>query len=207
MAGTRTACLGSDNAGGGDAPDNEAPDDDMPDNDGDDMDLPPVELISTIQGSGMSSERVGEQVSVEAIVTLDAREGMNGFFLQEADADRDGDKSTSEGIFVYLPNDNDVADFTVGDRVRLTGTVEEYQGKTQLSGVSALEVTGQDQPLPTFTALDLPIDDKSTLAARESMLVSIQGEDGTPLTVTDTYALGRYGTVTLSSGGRLDHRE
>ncbi|GHC29972.1 extracelullar DNA degradation protein EddB [Kushneria pakistanensis] len=202
-----------DGLGNGDAPgdasDNEVPGDDSPDNgvpnnDGDNMDLPPVELISTIQGSGMSSERVGDEVSVEAIVTLDARNGLNGFFLQEEDADRDGDKTTSEGIFVYLPDDSNVADFTVGDRVRLTGTVEQYQGKTELTDVRSLDVTARDQPLPTITELDLPIEDKSTLSARESMLVSITGEDGTPLTVTDTYELGRYGTVTLSSGGRLE---
>ncbi|WP_457807672.1 ExeM/NucH family extracellular endonuclease [Kushneria sp. EE4] len=202
--------LGGDGAGDapdsdapGDAPDNEAPGNDRPDSNGDPMDLPPVELISTIQGSAMSSERAGDEVSLEAIVTLDARDGMNGFFLQEEDADRDGDKTTSEGIFVYLPDDSNVADFTVGDRVRLTGTVEEYQGKTQLSDIAALEVTGRDQPLPTITELDLPIDDKSSLAARESMRVSFQGEDGAPLTVTDTYELGRYGTVTLSADGRL----
>ncbi|ARS51749.1 ExeM/NucH family extracellular endonuclease [Kushneria konosiri] len=205
--------LGSDGAGSGDAPDNEAPGDDLPndgtpdngipDNHGDNMDLPPVELISTLQGSTMSSERVGDEVSVEAIVTLDARNGLEGFFLQEEDADQDGDDATSEGIFVYLPDDSNVADFTAGDRVRLTGTVEEYQGKTELTDISALKVTARDQPLPSLTELDLPIADKSSLAAFESMRVSFQGEDGAPLTVTDTYELGRYGTVTLSSGGRL----
>ncbi|MFC0336329.1 hypothetical protein SAMN05421848_1089 [Kushneria avicenniae] len=176
---------------------------DTPDNNGDDMDLPPVELISTIQGSTMSSERVGDEVSVEAIVTLDARDGLDGFFLQEEDADNDGDDTTSEGIFVYLPDDSSVADFTVGDRMRLTGTVEQYQGKTELTDVRSLDVTARDQPLPTLTELDLPIEDKSTLSARESMLVRITGEDGTPLAVTDTHELGRYGTTTLSSGGRL----
>ncbi|SPJ34409.1 ExeM/NucH family extracellular endonuclease [Kushneria phyllosphaerae] len=200
--------LGNDGASSGDTPDkdadNESPGGDASNNDGDDMDLPPVELISTIQGSGMSSERAGDQVSVEAIVTLDARDGMSGFFLQEEDADRDGDEATSEGIFVYLSNDSDITDFNVGDRVRLSGTVEQYQGRTELTDVTSLEVTARDQPLPTLTALDLPIDDKSSLAARESMLVSIQGEDGTPLTVTDTFELGRYGTATLSAGGRLE---
>ncbi|WP_456267944.1 ExeM/NucH family extracellular endonuclease [Kushneria sp. AK178] len=199
--------LGSEGTGNADTPADDTPEEtppDTPDNNGDDMDLPPVELISTIQGSGMSSERVGDEVSLEAIVTLDARDGLDGFFLQEADADRDGDETTSEGIFVYLPDDSNVADFTVGDRVRLTGTVEQYQGKTQLSDIAALEVTERDQPLPSLTELDLPIDDKSTLSAYESMRVSFQGADGEPLTVTDTYELGRYGTVTLSSGGRLE---
>ncbi|WP_445621088.1 ExeM/NucH family extracellular endonuclease [Kushneria sp. Sum13] len=199
--------LGGDDTGSGDAPDDlpdsETPSDNTPDNPGDDMDLPPVELISTIQGSGMSSQRAGETVSVEAIVTLDARDGLDGFFLQEEDADRDNDETTSEGIFVYLPDDERFADFNAGDRLHLSGTVEEYQGKTQLSDIVALEVTGQDQPLPSATSISLPIDDKSSLAAFESMRVNMQGENGEPLTVSDTFELGRYGSVTLSSGGRL----
>ncbi|ART63954.1 ExeM/NucH family extracellular endonuclease [Kushneria marisflavi] len=198
--------LGSDATGDADTPADDVPNDtppDIPDDNGDTMDLPPVELISTLQGSTMSSERVGDEVSVEAIVTLDARDGLEGFFLQEEDADQDNDELTSEGIFVYLPDSTSVADVAVGDRVRLTGTVEEYQGKTELTDVRSLEVTAQDQKLPTLTEVDLPIADKSTLAALESMRVSFQGEDGAPLTVTDTYELGRYGTVTLSSGGRL----
>lgn len=167
------------------------------------MDLPPIEVISTLQGSGMRSEMVGERTSVEAIVTLDARAGLDGFFLQEEDADRDDDDTTSEGIFVYLPDDERFADFTEGDRVRLTGTVEEYQGKTQLGDITSLEVTGRDQPLPSLTEVTLPIADKSDLAAFESMRVAFNSENGEPLTVTDTYELGRYGSVTLSAGGRL----
>ena len=172
---------------------------------GDDMEAPPVELISTIQGSGMQSALAGQRVSVEAIVTMDARDGLSGFFVQEEEADQDGDDATSEGLFVYLQDGQNAQfdDISVGDRVRLSGTVEEYEGKTELTDLTALEVTGTDQALPDAAELTLPMADKSTLAAFESMRVSIEGEDSTPLTVTDTYELGRYGSVTLSSGGRL----
>ncbi|MFC0266852.1 ExeM/NucH family extracellular endonuclease [Kushneria aurantia] len=167
------------------------------------MDLPPVALISTLQGSGMQSAMVGERVSVEAIVTLDARAGLDGFFLQEEDTDSDGDATTSEGLFVYLPDDTDFADVTTGDRVRLSGSVEEFRGKTQLGDIEALAVTGRRQPLPTAAGISLPIDDKSHLAAFESMRVQVGGMDGMPLSVTDTFELARYGSVTLSTGGRL----
>ncbi|MBZ9557105.1 MULTISPECIES: ExeM/NucH family extracellular endonuclease [unclassified Modicisalibacter] len=168
-------------------------------------DTPPatsdVTLISQVQGTGMVSPLEGRQVTLDAIVTLDAQDGLDGFFIQEEDADRDADAQTAEGLFVYAPNADDVA---LGDRVRLSGTVTQYQGKTELSDVGDLQVQARDQALPSITEVTLPIADKSTLAAFEGMRVAITGEDTSPLSVTDTYELGRYGSVTLSSGGRLE---
>ncbi|MEL7046918.1 MAG: hypothetical protein AAGL66_18180 [Pseudomonadota bacterium] len=64
------------------------------------------ELISTVQGSDAASPLVGSVVTIEGVVVGDFQTGagangdMNGFFVQEEDADADNDASTSEGIFV-----------------------------------------------------------------------------------------------------------
>lgn len=160
-----------------------------------------VTLISQVQGSGMVSPLEGQQVTLDAVVTLDGQDGLDGFFIQEQDADWDDDDRTSEGLFVYAPDATDVA---VGDQIRLSGTVTQYEGKTELSDISALEVEAHDRSLPSITGIELPVADKSTLAAFEGMRVAVGGENGEALSVTDTYELGRYGTVTLSSGGRLE---
>ncbi|WP_187775951.1 ExeM/NucH family extracellular endonuclease [Salinicola corii] len=165
--------------------------------------LPPpgaVTLISAVQSSGMISPLEGQQVTLDAVVTLTSQAGLDGFFIQEQDADWDDNAQTSEGLFVYAPE----ADVAVGDQIRVSGTVTQYEGKTELSNVSALEVEARDQALPSISELTLPIADKSTLSAFEGMRVAMSGDNDSPLTVTDTYELGRYGTVTLSSGGRLE---
>ena len=50
------------------------------------------------QGSGDASTMEGDEVTVEAVVTYVT---STGFFLQEEDADADGNAATSEGLFIY----------------------------------------------------------------------------------------------------------
>ncbi|MGJ8521674.1 hypothetical protein R84981_000335 [Carnimonas sp. R-84981] len=182
------------------------------DDDSDDGDTPPdpdtITLISSIQGSGPVSPLVGDQVTVEAVVTMNAQDGLSGFFIEEEDADWDDDDTTSEGIFVYTPEAETLHE---GDKVRLSATVDNYQGKNELKNVTQLDVLDHDQALPSMTTVTLPVFDTSSLFSYQGMRVAFEAEDGTPLTVTDTYELGRYGSVTLSSGGRViqyteDHR-
>ncbi|MCM5704550.1 ExeM/NucH family extracellular endonuclease [Larsenimonas salina] len=193
-----------DDGSGGDTGGSDSGNSDSGDNGAEGGSGEPIEgitRISTVQGEGMSSDLVGREVTVDAIVTLDSQNGMSGFFIQEQDADRDDNPATSEGLFIYAP---DAAEVAVGDRVQVTGTVEQYEGRTELSDITGLEVLARDQDLPDITELTLPIADKNTLAAFEGMRVAVSADDEAPLTVTDTYELGRYGTVTLASGGRLE---
>ncbi len=96
--------------------------------------LPPMEVkIHEVQGSTDVSPLVGQRVIVEGVVVGD-EEGpapaLRGFFVQEEDADVDGDPATSEGVFVFN-FDNDSVD--LGDVVSVEGTVEERFGNTQLT--------------------------------------------------------------------------
>ena len=154
----------------------------------------PAMAISTIQGSGSASPLVGQVVQVEAVVTH-TMPGLKGYTLQAVGAEQDADASTSEAVFVYV-NNNDVG-VTVGQRVRVQGTVGEYFNHTQLSNVSATLDCGTSA-LPEPVEMALPVASLTELEAVEGMLVRYSQ----PLTVNDTYTLGRYGELTLSNGRR-----
>lgn len=165
------------------------------------MVLPPlgrVTKIHTIQGNGAVSPQVGRIHTIEGVVVGDFQKStqLDGFFVQEEDQDADEDPTTSEGIFVYAPEGDDV---NIGDVVRMTGEVTEFYGSTQLYKIRKLKVIRKAAILPAATQISLPLKNFDFFERYESMLVSFSQI----LTVTDTYNLGRYGQITLSSGGRL----
>lgn len=155
----------------------------------------PATFIHEIQGSGDATPIPGTSVIVQAVVTA-AYQGegqLGGYFLQEEDADADADLSTSEGVFVFDPN-NDVA---VGDLVRILGTTEEFFDLTQISDVTGLVQcdTGQISSV-SASSLTLPISSLDEYEQVEGMLVAFSQ----PLTVNETFVLSRFGQVTLSDG-------
>lgn len=161
-----------------------------------DDDLAGTVLISTVQGPGFTTPLLGETVTVEAVVTGVFNDGGNGglrgFYLQEEEADSDGNPTTSEGIFVFSDN----ADVSVGDLLKLSGQAAEFSGQTQLGGVT-YELLATGLPLPTAVSLSLPLAD-SSLEALEGMRVA-----PVDLIVTETFDLARFGEITVTSGERL----
>lgn len=158
-------------------------------------------LIHTIQGSGATSPLAGQTVTVEAIVVGDFQgaAGLGGFFVQEEDAQADSDPTTSEGLFVFQGNTG--VDVNVGDRVLVTGVVTEFGNGTsqltELSSVTSVVVQAPGQPLPAARVVSFPLAQSSDLEALEGMRITVD----TTMTVTDTFSLGRFGEVLLSSGG------
>lgn len=160
--------------------------------------------ISAIQGSGASSPFSGSPLTTEGIVSGDYQPAtlQSGFFIQSAQAD--GDPATSEGLFVYVPMGNALSsrDVKPGDRVRVSGTVKEYASGggtlTELDAITALTICASGAELSP-TPVALPVSTGTALEAYEGMLVTFPQE----LTVSETYSLGRYGELLLSSGGRL----
>ncbi|HCE40202.1 MAG: ribonuclease [Alcanivorax sp.] len=149
----------------------------------------PVTRVAAIQGDGDASPLAGEGHVIEAVVTA-VYPAFDGFYVMETEAHRDNDPATSEGLFVYQPE----ADVSAGDRVRVSGTVNEYYGLTQ---ISADDRAVCEQGLTVSpVALTLPFDDPADREALEGMLVSVEQ----PLTVSDNYELARYGSMTLSNG-------
>ncbi len=155
----------------------------------------PYTPIYDIQGSGAETPlAVKTGVSTRGVVTGDFQLAgqLKGFFLQ--DPAGDGNDLTSDGIFVV----SSAVDVAVGDVVRVTGTVAEYQGQTEFSPVSSVTKCGSTSPLAP-TTVHLPEAHNGDLERYEGMLVSIPEQ----LTVDQNYFQGRYGQVTLSSSGRL----
>lgn len=165
-----------------------------------------VMSIADIQGSGTSSPLIDQDVIVEGIVSGDFQEGDNdhgrnlgGFYLQGAS---DDDPATSDGVFVYDGN-APATDVEPGDRVRVTGKVQEYYGETQVVA-SDVTVIGQGTVLPAPVYLPLSTTSNSDgelivdLEPYEGMLVTFPQA----LTVSQLRNLERYGEILLSQGGR-----
>src|SRR5262249_12170044 len=84
-----------------------------------------ITAIHTIQGSGHTSPLVGATVTTQGVViavdTTSGGESSRGFYIQ--DPNPDGDASTSEGIFVFMPTGTLP---TPGHLVQVTGKVQEF---------------------------------------------------------------------------------
>ena len=171
----------------------------------------PDPVVSTydIQGSDVSSPLVGQNVIVEGVVTGDFQDNdgdtqsnLRGFYIQ--DASGDGDATTSDGLFVF-DGSNPSTPVSVGDLVRVSGSVVEFFGETQVSA-QAVEVIGSGS-VPA-TPINLPATNVLSnadgdlipdLEAFEGMLVSFPDA----LSATELRNLDRFGEVRLSQGGRL----
>ncbi|MBE1593139.1 hypothetical protein ACFPOI_20985 [Nonomuraea angiospora] len=90
-----------------------------------------------------------------------------------------------------------VKDVKVGDRVLVTGRATEFNGWTELSPVTAVDVCGAGSV--AAQPYKLPIETTGGLERVENVLLTFPQ----PLTVSEHYNLGRFGEVTLSSQGRL----
>jgi hypothetical protein len=173
---------------------------------------PTPAFIHDIQSSGPQVITGTYVITGVVVGDFQGSEQLQGFFVQEEDADADNDPATSEGIFVYCdtcPNDVDV-----GDQVEVTGEAEESFGMSQIAATANGDVNflSAGNPLPTPATLTLPVPNVPTgniniaLAAidiyyepYEGMLVTISDT----LTVAEYFQLSRYGQLVLSEGDRL----
>ena len=155
--------------------------------------------ISAIQGAGLVSPVLGNTVVIEGVVVGDfqANDGdgfgtdLGGFFVQEEDADVDGDPATAEGVFVFAPGAADVA---VGDVVRLEGVVEEFRGTTQVASVTLL-ACGAAATLPAATEIVFPLSSIADLEAFEGMLVTFPQD----LVISEFFNFDRFGEIVLAN--------
>ncbi|MCA7997082.1 ExeM/NucH family extracellular endonuclease [Burkholderia metallica] len=149
--------------------------------------------IADLRSAAGPSPLAGRTTSIEAVVTaaFDGADGLGGFFVQQADAQRRHRPGVPEGVFVYAPN----ARAKAGDLVHLTGRVDERYGRTQFTLSGGVTVCARGQTVTPAT-LTLPVAAHAVLAAHEAMRVRLPQT----LTVSDTHDLGRYGSVVLSNG-------
>jgi uncharacterized protein len=158
----------------------------------------PATLISAIQGSGAASPVVGTQVLVEGIVVGDFQNNagpdngeLNGFYVQEEDAEADGNPLTSEGIFVFGVNNIDVS---LGEKVRLRGTVTEFNDLTEINNVTTLLSCATGNVLPTAAAVNFPVTDVTDFERYEGMSVIFPQA----LVISEYFNYERFGEMVLA---------
>ncbi|MGK2851227.1 MAG: ExeM/NucH family extracellular endonuclease [Candidatus Limnocylindrales bacterium] len=152
--------------------------------------------IPQIQGAGTSSPLQGTGRTTEGVVTA-LFPNLRGFTL--LDTAGDADATTSDGIFVFRGPAYGTSTPAVGDSLRLTGRVTEFQNQTELDNLVQIISCGT-ATVPDPTPITLPETVNDDLERYEGMVVSI----AQTLTAQQNFFQGRFGQVTLASGGRLD---
>lgn len=157
--------------------------------------------IHEVQGGGAASPEVGNTVIIEGIVVGDFQGGafgasgdLDGFFVQEEDADADADATTSEGIFVF-DGSSPTLDVAVGDMVRVEGGVSEFNGLTEITSFSGVEILSSGNPLPTPASMTLPFASTDDLEAVEGMSITYPQA----LVISDYFNFDRFGEIILTS--------
>ncbi len=167
-----------------------------------------LQLISAVQGSGLTTPMAGQAVTVRGVVTADyqgAPPSLGGFYVQSLPVDDDGDPATSEGLFVYDFTSEGSGPVSVGDVVVVTGTAGEFGSQTQLAYVTSLVIEGT-APLPAITDVTLPMLSSSGLEPLEGMRVRFpQTLYVTSAGKSANFAISyeRQGELILSSDGPL----
>ena len=167
---------------------------------------PTSALIHEVQGSGPTAALIDQTVTVQAVVTslFESNDALDGFFIQEEDADADGDPATSEAVFVFCRfGDGCPPALAVGDLVTVTGDVTEFSGMTQIdTGSGSITVDSVGNTLPTATVVTLPAtgstEAEATFENIEGMIVTIAGK----LVVSEYFELARYGQIVLTADAR-----
>ncbi|MEV5001874.1 ExeM/NucH family extracellular endonuclease [Nocardioides sp. LML1-1-1.1] len=148
--------------------------------------------IADIQGSGATSPVVNTAVTTQGVVTAAyPTGGFNGFYIQTPGPDTTPGRS--DGIFVFgsVP-----AGLAVGDSVRVSGTVKEFNGLTEIDvatgSVTTIAALGTVVPKTVLPGTDcaLPGTDCLEGAALEAAREAVEGEafkPTAPYTVTDAY--------------------
>ena len=161
--------------------------------------------IHDVQGNGDVSPLVGNTIAIEGIVVGDFQDGasgtngdLNGFYVQEEDADADTDPLTSEGIFVFNGSSPSV-DVQIGDLVHVEGGVSEYNGLTEITSYTGVTVISSSNPLPAKSILSLPVSSVDAFEPYEGMYVTFPQA----LVISEYFNFDRFGEIVLTGHRHL----
>ncbi len=153
-----------------------------------------VITIGRVQGHGDRSPMEGQPVIVQGVVTGDFRDGLGGFFLQDAG---DGDAETSDGLFVVPAKSLKATTLRAGDAVRVYGNVFEDAGDGKAGTLTTLKAERIEKAkvaAPVATTIDAP---PQRWEIYEGMRVMIDA----PLSLNGSDT--RYAETSASFDGRL----
>ena len=168
---------------------------------------PSTAEIWEIQGDGPSSPLEG--FIVDTLDNAVTAVGPEGFFIQTPVARSDGDIDTSDGIFVFTGSPPAVS---VGDRVDVSGTVDEFFGFTELTGSPTVRVVGTGSvPPPVMFDSTVPTPDPTLPSCAiefecyEGMLIEIQ--EGTVTGPNQTFSSDPIAEVHIVADSGRTYRE
>jgi predicted extracellular nuclease/methionine-rich copper-binding protein CopC len=154
----------------------------------------PTVPIATVQGIGAISPMLGQNVTVDGVITADFRNTMGGLFIQTPDQSASGPSGASEGLFVTFAEDP--GPLAIGDRLTLSGKVTETDQRTTLAAAALVAVCGHDVAI-TPLSWYVPPGTPEAWEAVESMLVALG-----PLTITANDTFVTTGELQVMSGPR-----
>ncbi|GIG23115.1 multifunctional nuclease/2',3'-cyclic-nucleotide 2'-phosphodiesterase/5'-nucleotidase/3'-nucleotidase [Cellulomonas chitinilytica] len=158
---------------------------------------PTEHTIAEIQGTGAASPLVGTQVVTSGVVTAAyPTGGLSGYVIQTPGTGGASDPTpgASDAIFVF--SSATVDQVRIGDSVKVTGAVSEFNGLTELTvAAGGLEPLHDPVPAVTPVAGGWPTTDAAR-EALESMLFTPTGD----FTVSNTFSTNQYGEVGLAAG-------
>ncbi len=167
----------------------------------------PATRIHDVQGNGSASPVVGQSVTIQGIVVGDFQPGdgdalnndLDGFYVQEAPDEYDADPNTSEGVFVRTGAS--ALNVVPGDVVRVTGSVAELNGLTEIDARSGTIVDCGDQTLPAPAQVLLPFSGQVYgFETYEGMLVTLPQS----LSIADYVDFDRFGEIAVCAPNPLD---
>ncbi|CAN5838589.1 hypothetical protein BH18ACT2_BH18ACT2_03750 [soil metagenome] len=164
---------------------------------------PTLTLISAIQGDGAASPINGTVVTSQAVVTslFTRQDVLDGFFVQEEDAQRDSSAATSEGLFVFCRGQCP-ASIAVGDLATVRGRVAEFVGMTQIDATAGqggqFTVDSSGNRLPAATPVELPAPASTRAAATFEPVEGMIATFPDTLVLSEFFELARYGQVVLT---------
>ncbi len=156
-----------------------------------------VVTIEDVQGHSDSSPYEGQTVTVYGIVTAGSAwvHDLRGFFIQEA-------PGAWHGVFVYR-GQNPVS-VQPGDSVRVTGTVQEYYGLTEISisAPSDVEILAQGRPIPA--PVQVATGDVATGSPNAEQYEGVMVQVGPAVVVNDDLGYGEWGVDDGTGMCRVD---
>jgi hypothetical protein len=123
--------------------------------------------ICDVQGHGYTSPYANEHVTVVGVTTADFDQlSLKGFFIQQDRCDMDS--NTSDGLFILLPERIDIV--SSGQRVQVTGLVEEFFGRTQIiADPQDIQILEDGAALPKAVVPAAPLSYQAARSYNESL--------------------------------------